>query len=101
MKITKQLLSEMIKEEAKKVLAEQADEARHEFYGQALDMKRSKRYLLRAKKVLETKPEMVNIVSNIDRVMLMLDTIYEMIFTPTNYNQENAQKLGLLPPKKQ
>ena len=44
MKITKQLLSEMIKEEAKKVLAEQADEARHEFYGQALDMKRSKRH---------------------------------------------------------
>ena len=101
MKITKQLLRETIIEELKKVLAEQPDEARHEFYGQALDMKRPKKYLLRAKNVLKTKPEMVNMVSNIDRVMLMLDTIYEMILTPTNYNQENAQKLGLLPPKKQ
>ena len=94
MKITKQLLRETIIEELKKVLAEQAN------YTQARDISRAKNDLRRAKKAFSAAPGMVNIVSNIDRAMLMIDTIYDMILTPTDYNQENAQNLGLLPPKK-
>lgn len=89
MKITKQLLKEMIEEEVKGILNEGSGE-------RFLSMSRND--IRRAQREIKGKPGMANIVSNMDRAILMLITISDMLSNPTDYNQEHAQNLGLLPP---
>ena len=92
MKITKPLLREIIEKEVKSILNE----------NQAMGfLSKSSNDLVRARRELEANPEMANIVSNINRAILMIRTIKDMHSEPTDYSQEDAQNLGLLPPKKQ
>ena len=85
MKITKQLLREMIEEETSNILLEKQNH---------FVLMKARTHFRRIKKVTKSS----NMIKNLDRGISILTVLEEMLISPTDYDVKAAESLGLLPP---